>query len=316
MTRPIIIDTDPGTDDALAILLALAAPEAFDVLGITTVAGNVGVAQTTANALKICALAGRPETPVYAGCPRPILRPLRTAEAIVGVDGLGGMVLPDPVVTPRPEAAVTFLIERLRAAPDRAVTVCALGPLTNIALALVMAPDIARKVERFVMMAGARDLGNITAAAEFNVFVDPHAAEIVFTAGVPITLFPLDATREAAATPPRLAPFAEPGGRVSDKILTMLRRERPSPAAPATPSPSGVGHPMHDACVIAHLLWPELFAGRDCAVAIETREGATSGRTTIDWWGKSGAPKNAHVIDTLDADEMFARIAATVHRLD
>ena len=312
MRRPIIIDTDPGPDDALAILLALGAADALDVRGITTVAGNVGVDQTTVNALKLCALAGKPETPVHRGCPRPLIRPLHTAEFIVGEDGLGGMALPDPVAAARPEPAVTFLVDTLRAAPDRSVTLCALGPLTNIALALTMAPEIAGKIDAIVMMAGSRDLGNITAAAEFNVYVDPHAAHIVFEAGIPITLFALNATYQAVATAPRIAPFTAPGGKVSEKVVSMLRRERPGGKSLGGEG----GHPMHDPCVIAYALWPELFTGRDCRVDIEMAEGPTVGRTTIDWWGRGKAAPNAHVIESLDADEMFARIATAVHTLD
>lgn len=310
MTVPVIIDTDPGQDDALAILLALSAVRELEVVGVTSVAGNVGVAQTCINALRICQLAGRVDVPVFAGCAQPILRPLHTAEFVCGPDGLAGMDLPAPRHAPRPSHAVEFLIQHLRGSSER-VTICALGPLSNIALALLQAPDIKDKIERFVVMGGARDLGNMTAAAEFNFFVDPHAAAIVFKAGLPITLFPLNATYQAVATPARLAGFAGKGP-VGAAILSMLRRERHGGAALG-----GDGdHPMHDACVIAYLLWPSLFEGRDCHVVVETAEGPTVGRSTIDWWGRSGQPANAHVIGTLDADVMFARIAASVRMLD
>ncbi len=312
MRRPIIIDTDPGPDDALAILLALGAADRLEIRGITTMAGNVGVDQTTVNALKICALGGAPQTPVHRGCPRPLMRALHTAEFIVGEDGLGGMDLPEPTVAARPQPAVAYLVETLRAAPDRSLTLCALAPLTNIALALVIAPDIARKIDSIVMMAGARDLGNVTAAAEYNVFVDPHAAHIVFEAGIPITMFGLNATYQAVATGARIEPLARAGGKVSAQVVAMLRRERPGGKSLGGDG----GHPMHDPCVIAYVLWPELFTGRDCRVDVAVDEGPTVGRTTIDWWGRSGAPANAHVIDTLDADEMFARLAAAIQTLD
>ena len=310
MRIPIIIDTDPGQDDALAILLALSAGVELDIAGITTVAGNVGVAQTTVNALRVCQLAGRPDVPVHAGCAQPILRPLHTAEFMCGADGLAGMDIPAPRRPAHPSHAVPFLIECLRGSGSR-MTICALGPLTNIALALVQAPDIKDKIERLVIMGGARDLGNMTAAAEFNFFVDPHAAAVVFNAGLPITLFPLNATYQAVATPARLASFAAKGP-VGTAILSMLRRERPGGAALGGDG----GHPMHDACVIAYLLWPTLFEGRDCHVTIETAEGPTVGRSTIDWWGRGGQPANAHVVGSLDADAMFARIAASVRVLD
>ncbi|GHF42217.1 nucleoside hydrolase [Seohaeicola zhoushanensis] len=310
MSKRIIIDTDPGQDDALAILLALSVPEQLEVAAVTTVAGNVGVAQTTVNALRICQLASRPDIPVYAGAAQPIMRPLHTAEFICGADGLAGMALPAPEQAAREVHAVTFLAEHLRAS-SRRVTICALGPLTNIALALRIAPEIAGKIERLVIMGGARDLGNMTAAAEFNFFVDPHAAAIVFGAGIPITLFPLSATYQAVASPARLTGF-DTDGPVQAQILSMLRRERPGGAALG----GGEGHPMHDPCTVAWLLWPELFEGRDCHIDIETAEGPTVGRSTIDWWDRSGQPANAHVIGTLDADAMFARIANCVKSLD
>lgn len=310
MKTRVIIDTDPGQDDALAILLALSADADLEVAGITTVAGNVGVAQTCINALRICQLAGRSEVAVFAGCEQPILRPLHTAEFICGADGLAGMEIAAPRQAAQTEHAVNFLIEELRNSSAK-MTICALGPLTNIALALIQAPDIKDRINRLVIMGGARDLGNMTAAAEFNFYVDPHAAAVVFKAGLPITLFPLNATYQAAATAARLKNFDAEGG-VSAPVLSMLRRERPGGAALG----GGDGHPMHDPCVIAYLLWPDLFEGRDCHVAIETAEGPTVGRSTIDWWSRGGEPANAHVIGELDADAMFSRIAASVRTLD
>jgi purine nucleosidase len=308
--KRILIDTDPGQDDALAILLALSAKTEIEVVGITAVAGNVSVGQTCANALRICHLAGRDDMPVVAGCEKPILRPLHTAEFICGPDGLSGMELVAPPRAATPGHAVNHLIDTILNSAGK-ISVCALGPLTNIALALLLAPEIAALIERLVIMGGARDLGNITAAAEFNFFVDPHAAAIVFGAGIPITLFPLNATYQAVATPARLHDF-DAEGAVQSQILSMLRRERPGGAALGGEG----GHPMHDPCVIAWLLWPELFEGRDCHVAIETAEGATVGRSTIDWWGRGTEVPNAHVIGALDADSMFARIAGSVRSLD
>lgn len=310
MKHPILIDTDPGPDDALAILLALSARDALDVVGITTVAGNVPVAQTTLNALRICELAGDVDVPVYTGCDRPILRPLHTAEFICGKDGLAGMELADASRAPAAAHAVNAMIDHLRQS-DVPLTLCALGPLTNIALALRMAPDIAAKIDRLVIMGGARDLGNMTAAAEFNFFVDPHAAAIVFDSAIPVTLFPLNATYQAVASAERLGDF-DGGEPVQAQVLSMLRRNRAGGAALG----GDKGHPMHDPCVIAYLLWPDLFKGRDCHVAIETAEGPTVGRSTIDWWGRSQEPPNAHVIGALDADQMFARVAVSLRSLD
>src|SRR5258706_1301532 len=187
MTEPVILDCDPGFDDAVAILLALACPEAIDLVAIRTVSGNVGVAQTARNAGAVVALAGKP-TPVYAGCPRPLVRAPRDAADIHGTDGMAGAVLPP---SPRPvesEHAVDLLRRRLRAAPPASVTVCAVAPLTNLAAAVVQEPAVVRAVRRLVLMGGAIGLGNVTPAAEFNLFADPHAARVVFGAGWPIVM--------------------------------------------------------------------------------------------------------------------------------
>ncbi len=205
MPEKIIIDTDPGQDDAFAILLALASPE-VDLLGITTVAGNVPLALTTLNARKICELAGRPDTPIYAGCDRPMRVPLVTAEHVHGATGLDGYDLPDPVMPVQAQNGVDFLIETLRREPAGTVTLCPLGPLTNIATALSRAPDIAARIKRIVLMGGGFfEGGNITPAAEFNIFVDPDAATVVLGSGVAVTILPLDVTHKVLTSPARIA---------------------------------------------------------------------------------------------------------------
>jgi purine nucleosidase len=307
----IVIDTDPGQDDAVAILLALAERERLDLLGITTVAGNVPVELTTANALRLVELADRADMPVFRGAGRPLLRPLKTAEFICGPDGLDGAGLPPAKGAARETHAVAFLLDTLRAAEPGSITLCPLGPLTNIALALAQAPELAAKVERIVLMGGARDLGNVTPAAEFNFYVDPHAAQIVLNSGVPIALFGLHATHQAMATPERVGRIAARGSAVARAVTGMLDRPRPGGKAKF-----GVeGHPLHDPCVIAYLLWPELFAGRDCHVAVETSGETTIGRSAIDWWGSQKLPANAHVVDRIDAEEMFKRLARSLAKL-
>jgi purine nucleosidase len=312
MARPrIIIDTDPGQDDALALLLALAERERLDVVGITTVAGNVPLDLTTINALRIAELAKRPDVPVFRGASRPLLRKLVTAEFISGPDGLEGAGLPAPTLAAKDKHAVEFLLETLRASPDRSITLCPLGPLTNIALAFAVEPALAAKVERIVLMGGARDLGNVTPAAEFNVYVDPHAAQVVFGLGVPIVMFGLNATHQAMATPERVAKVAALGTRAARSVAGMCERPRPGGIAKF-----GVpGHPMHDPCVIAWLLWPELFQGRDCHVAVETTSESTMGRTVIDWWGQQKKEANAHVIDRIDAEGLFNRLPQSLGKL-
>lgn len=308
---PIIIDTDPGQDDAVAILLALAASDRLDLLGITTVAGNVGVDLTTANALRILEVARRTDVPVYRGASQPLLRKLRTAEYICGPDGLDGANLRPPTTSPRDQHAVPFLIETLRKAPDRSITLCPVGPLTNIALVFAQEPALAVKVERIVVMGGARDLGNITPAAEFNFYVDPHAAQIVLQLGVPIVLFGLHATHQAVCTPAHVARIAALDTAVARAVAGMTGRPRPG----AKVRLGAEGHPQHDPCVIAWLLWPELFTGRDCHVAVETCSEETIGRSTIDWWGSTRRPPNAHVIERIDANGFFERLIAALAKL-
>ena len=183
MARKIVIDTDPGQDDAVAILLALASPE-LDVLGVTAVAGNVPLDLTGRNARIVCELAGRRDIPVFAGCDRPMARDLVTAEHVHGKTGLDGAELPSPAMPLQDAHAVDFLIETLRREPSGTVTLCPLGPLTNVATALERAPDIADRIPQIVLMGGAYfEVGNITPAAEFNIYVDPEAARIVFASG-------------------------------------------------------------------------------------------------------------------------------------
>lgn len=304
---PIIIDTDPGQDDAVAILLALAAHETLDVRAITAVAGNVPVDLTTANALRIRDLAGRPDVPVYRGAERPLLVELETAEYVCGPDGLDGAGLPPSPHMPASSHAVEAIITILRAS-NAPVTLCPVGPLTNIALAIRLAPDILPKIARIVIMGGAMGLGNITPAAEFNIHVDPHAADIVLRCGRPITLMGLHLTHQAIATPAQVAAYAAMGTATGRAIHGMLSRPRYAGSAHA-------GHPMHDPCVIAWLLWPELFTGRDVHVEVEASDGPQRGRTTIDWNNRLRRPPNAYVPDKVEAFDLFERMTALLSRL-
>lgn len=307
MRETIVIDTDPGQDDAVALLLAFASADALDLRAITTVAGNVPVAQTTANALRIRDLA-RADAPVHRGAEAPLLFPLETAEFVCGPDGLAGADLPPPTGEAAPGHAVDAIVALCRAAPADGVTLCPLGPLTNIALAFRLAPDILPKVKRIVLMGGALALGNMTPAAEFNVYVDPHAAAIVFGAGRPIVMMGLGVTHQAIASPEQVAAIGALGTATGKAIHGMLTRPRPGGLGTS-------GHPMHDPCVIAWLLWPELFAGRDCFVTVETSDGPLRGRTTIDWNGRLKRPANAHVVSDVQAHELFARMIARLATL-
>ena len=309
--RPIIIDTDPGQDDAVAILLALASPE-LQVLAITAVAGNVPLALTTRNARILLELAGRQDIPVYAGAIRPLVRPLVTAENVHGKTGLDGPDLPEPTMALTPGDAVDFIIRTLRERPAGTVTLCPLGPLTNIALALVRAPDIGPRIAEIVLMGGGCfEGGNITPAAEFNIFVDPHAAEVVFKSGVPITMMPLDVTHQVLTTSARVAAIRALGNRSGEVVAQMLEFFERFDVAKYQSD----GGPLHDPCVIAYLLRPEIFEGRHINVEIETRSELTMGMTVADWWGVTGRTANARFIRKVDADAFFVLLCERLANL-
>jgi purine nucleosidase len=310
--RKIIIDTDPGQDDAVAILLALASPQEIDLLGITAVAGNVPLALTQKNARIVCELAGRRDVKVYAGCDRPLAHSLVTAEHVHGETGLNGPKLPDPTMPLQDQHAVDYIIDTLRSEAPGTVTLCPLGPLTNIATALQKAPDIAPRIQDIVLMGGAYfEVGNITPAAEFNIYVDPEAAEIVFKCGAPITVMPLDVTHKALVTKPRNAAFRALGTPVGTAVAQMTdffeRFDREKYGSE--------GAPLHDPCVTAWLIQPDLFSGRHINVEIETASPLTRGMTVADWWGVTDRAPNATFIGDVDADGFFALLTERLARL-
>ncbi len=309
--RKIIIDTDPGQDDAVAILLALASPE-LEVLGITTVAGNVPLALTAKNARVVCELAGRTDIRVFAGCPAPMKRKLVTAEHVHGKTGLDGIALPDPEMPLAEGHAVDFLIEILREEAPGTVTLCPIGPLTNIATAFERAPDIVSRVAEIVLMGGAYfAVGNITPAAEFNIYVDPEAAKIVFASGVPLVVMPLDVTHQALTTRARVEGFRNLGTRVGHAVASWTDFfERFDMAKYGSE-----GAPLHDPCTIAYLVRPDLFSGRHINVEIETEGRFTTGMTVADWWRVSGREANAMFIGEVDADGFYALLTERLARL-
>ncbi len=307
--RKIIIDTDPGQDDAVAILLALGSPE-LEVLGITCVAGNVPLSLTSRNARIICELAGRPDVPVYAGAERPLVRKLVTAEYVHGKTGLNGPELWEPQMPLQAAHAVDFLIDTLRSTDD--VTLCVLGPLTNIALAMIKAPDIVERIAQIVLMGGGCfEGGNTTPAAEFNIYVDPHAARTVFESGVDLVVMPLDVTHKAIATRPRVQAFADLGskvGKFTSEMLDFFERFDMEKYG-------SQGGPLHDPNVIAYLLTPEIYAGRRVNIEIEIASELTMGMTVVDWWGVSSRAKNALFIREVDDDAFFALLVERLGRL-
>lgn len=310
--RKIIIDTDPGQDDAVAILLALASPEDIEVLGITCVAGNVPLDLTSKNARIVCELAGFPDVSVYAGCDRPLGRDLVTAEHVHGKTGLDGPDLPDPTMPLADGHAVDFIIDTLRDHAPGTVTLCPLGPLTNIATALQRAPDIAGRIARIVLMGGGYfEGGNITPTAEFNIYVDPQAADIVFKSGAPIVVIPLDVTHKALVTKPRNDAFRAlntPVGIAVAQMTDFFERFDKEKYGSA-------GAPLHDPCVTAYLINPDLFTGRHINVEIETQSELTMGMTVADWWRVTDRAPNATFMGDIDADGFFALLTERLARL-
>lgn len=310
--RKIIIDTDPGQDDAAALMLAFASPQELEILGICAVAGNVPLRLTSRNARIVCELCGRTDIPVFEGVDRPLVRDLVTAEHVHGRTGLDGAELDEPTMAVQPRHAVDFIIDTIRSKPAGEVTLCTLGPLSNIATALQKAPDIAPKIRELVMMGGGYfEGGNITPAAEFNIFVDPHAAEVVLRSRIPIVMMPLDVTHQLMTTKARVARIAAIGSRQARVMVDWLEFfERFDEEKYGSD-----GGPLHDPTVIAYLLKPELFSGRECNVEIETGSELTMGMTVVDWWRVSGRKANALVMRDVDADGFFELLIDRFARL-
>jgi purine nucleosidase len=300
--RKIIIDTDPGQDDAFAILFALGSPGELEVVGITTVGGNVPLALTARNALKIVELAGRPDVPVHAGCPAPMVRKLITAEYVHGETGLDGSDLPEPVTPLQSEHAVNYLTRTIMDADEGELTVCTLGPMTNLAMAMTMEPRIVPRLREVVLMGGGFfEGGNATPAAEFNILVDPHAAHKVFNSGAPITMAPIDCTYTAQMTPEWLGLLRATGSRAAREAANMADFYRrygdhkfPTPA-----------RPIHDACVTGYLLAPQIYEQRSCHVTVDIVSPETIGMTVVDWWDVTRRPKNCNVLRRIEPEPFF-----------
>nr|WP_216318381.1 nucleoside hydrolase [Deinococcus aestuarii] len=307
MPLNVILDGDPGHDDAVNILLALTSPE-LRVLGLTTVFGNVSLPRTTRNTLVVRELA-RADVPVYRGADRPLVAEAISAELVHGESGLGGPHLPTPSRDVAPGHAAQFIIRAVRERPGD-VTLVPTGPLTNVALALRLAPDIAPLIRQIVWMGGSTDVGNWTPAAEFNALADPEAAHIVFTSGVPLTMIGLNASHQAIAHPARVAAFRELGTEVGEFVAVLLEffaehhRERYG----------WDGGALHDPLTVAWLLRPELFRTRPMHVEIDLTGGPSRGRTVADVWGVTGRAPNAEVMTEVDADGFFGLLAERVEQ--
>jgi len=308
----IIIDCDPGQDDAVALLLAFASPEELELLGITTVAGNVPLALTQRNARMMCDIAGMQHVPVFAGCAQPLQRPLETAELIHGETGINGIDVFEPATPLQERHAVDFIIDTLLGAREASVTLVPTGPMTNIATAIQREPAILASIERIVLMGGAmREGGNRTPSAEFNIFVDPHAADIVFRCGRPIVAMGLDVSHQVLSTRDRVArirALQSPVATATANMLDFFDRYDTQKYASA-------GAPLHDPCTVAWLLRPELFTGKDCNIAVETQSELTMGHTAVDFWHVSGRPVNATWIYAVDAPGFYDLLVERLARL-
>ena len=307
MTTPILIDCDPGHDDAIALLLALASPE-VDLLGITTVAGNQTLEKTTANALKILEFVGRTGVPVAAGAPRPLVREPYVAAYVHGETGMDGPDLPAPTTAPVSEHAVDFLAAKLTASPEP-VTLIPVGPLTNVGLLLARYPEAADRIDRIVLMGGAIAEGNVTPAAEFNIWADPEAASRVFTSGIDVTMIGLDVTHKALFRPADSERLAATGrvGRLVAELFGFYQQFH-------SEQYGWDGSPVHDAVAVAHVVRPGIVHTADRGVVVDCGGELSRGRTYVDLWGRAHWEPNAHVAVDIDAqgfvDFLVERLAS------
>jgi purine nucleosidase len=302
MRKSLIIDTDPSPDDAVAFLMALGSPDEIELLAITTVGGNVPLHHTTRNALKALELVGRTDVPVYAGCAGPLMRVLETAEYVHGATGFEGYDLPEPTLAAAEGFAPEKIVELVMARPEKTVTLGCLAPLTNVAMAMVIEPRLAGRLKSIVLMGGARsEGGNVTPAAEYNIYVDPEAARKVFGAGTPIVMIPLDCTHKALTFKARLDKLRAVGTPHMEAFYHLLEYNKRFDEKAWGMD----GGPLHDPTVTAYLLRPELFAGRRVNVEIACDDGLTRGMTVVDWHSVTTRPKNVLVLTDIDAEGYF-----------
>ena len=309
--RPVILDGDPGHDDAINILLACSSPE-LEVLGVTTTYGNVGLDSTTRNALIVRELINA-SFPVYPGADRPLVAERLSAESVHGESGLDGPDLPTPTRSAEALHAAEFIIKAVRARPGE-ITLLPTGPLTNLALAFRLAPDIAALLREVIWMGGSLDTGNWTPAAEFNALCDPQAARIVFElaaeTGLKLSMFGLNVTHQAIAHPARVAAFRQLGTRVGEFTAALLEFF----AEHHRVRYGWDGGALHDPMTAAYLIAPQLFEVRPMFVEIDTTEGPSAGRTNGDVWNVTGQPPNADVALKVDADGFFSLLTERIAR--
>ena len=303
----IIIDTDPGTDDAVAILIALAHFTDQEILGITTVAGNVGVKVGTKNALRILEHAGRNDIKVYEGESAPLERDLLTAEWVHGTDGLGGVPFPEPSKKEEQIDAVSFLKDSILNSEEK-VTICVLGPMTNIGKALLEKPEIVENIEQIVFMGGSATGGNTTPAAEFNILVDPEAADVVLHCGAKLVMMGLDVTHQAISTSERIQNISDKKTKTSELLVGLMSRLANLEIVKKK-FPDGT--PVHDAFVTAYLVDNSLTTGNLVNVEVETSSDLTLGQTVVDINEISERDKNVHWMNLVDDNKLFTIITKT-----
>ena len=307
----IIIDTDPGTDDAVAILLALANFEDDEILGITTVSGNVPVEKGTYNALRILTLAGRNSIGVYEGSSEPLQRDLVTAEWVHGNDGLAGLDFPDPASKKSDINAVDFIGDTIMESKEK-VTIGVLGPMTNIARSLTKYPEIIKNIEKIVFMGGSATGGNTTPVAEFNIFVDPQAAKIVLDSDVPLVMMGLDVTQQALASEDRMGRLKDLETKTASLFVGLMTSLNHIPLIKEK-FPNGT--PVHDTFVTAYMVNPDLIGGIEVNVEVETSSELTMGQTVVDTLGVSGKKKNVLWMNDVDSDKLFDLIFESANSL-
>lgn len=310
--RELIIDTDPGADDLVALFLAMASPAELNIRAITTVAGNVRLEKTARNARLAREWAGREDIPVYAGAGRPLVRAPIYAAEVHGEEGITGVQVHEPKQGLAAGNAVQYLVDTLSAAKPHSITIVMLGPQTNLALALIQQPGIAQGIKEVVVMGGAHfNGGNITPVAEFNLYADPHAAEVVLASGVKLTYLPLDVTHKLLTSDARLKQLSAVNNRASKQVVDILnayiQHDMQLYGMP--------GGPVHDASVIAYLLKPEMFSGRQIHMSVDSREGPTFGQTVADWYGVLKQPANVMWVEEGDAQGLFDLLSERLARL-
>lgn len=302
MTRKLIIDCDPGQDDAINLFMALPPTQDYEILGITVVAGNVGLEKVSRNARLICELTNRLDVPIYEGAAAPLKLPLVTAEEVHSREGLEGVELFEPSLKAQEQNAVDFIVETLMAAEHNSITLVPTGPLTNIAMALEKEPSIIPKIKEIILMGGAmREGGNITPSAEFNIYVDPHAAQIVFDSGCKTIVFGLDVTHQVLSLDTVLKRIKAVNNKVAQTAYNLLTFYGRYDAEKY----GSEGAPLHDPCTMAYILKPELFDLKECNIRVEAESDLTRGHTAVDFWYATDLPKNSLWAYKVEANGFF-----------